>query len=167
MPARSFRSTLIKSRNSWRERVVRRNLNVVRRRYWPRSGTNKEATESEGRLHPRCGGNFTRHLHSRVEITRKKKGGVIEINFSSEDDLIRLYEELTARGGNDEGEAAGELNGFLDRGSTYPGELEFEDTMRIDGRFAGKITSKMSKSSARPPRSTPTSMSGGWPSAER
>jgi cytoskeletal protein CcmA (bactofilin family) len=36
----------------------------------------------------------------------------------------------------------GELNGFLDRGSSFRGELEFEDTMRIDGRFNGKITSK-------------------------
>ena len=37
---------------------------------------------------------------------------------------------------------SGELNGFLDRGATFRGELEFEDTMRIDGRFNGKITSK-------------------------
>ena len=37
---------------------------------------------------------------------------------------------------------AGELNGFLDRGATFRGELEFEDTMRIDGRFIGKIISK-------------------------
>jgi len=36
----------------------------------------------------------------------------------------------------------GELNGFLDRGSSFHGELEFEDTMRIDGRFNGKIVSK-------------------------
>jgi cytoskeletal protein CcmA (bactofilin family) len=36
----------------------------------------------------------------------------------------------------------GELNGFLDRGSIFKGELEFEDTMRIDGRFNGKIISK-------------------------
>ena len=36
----------------------------------------------------------------------------------------------------------GELNGFLDRGSSFRGELEFEDTMRIDGRFNGKIMSK-------------------------
>ncbi|MGH9459350.1 MAG: bactofilin family protein [Thermoanaerobaculia bacterium] len=36
----------------------------------------------------------------------------------------------------------GDLNGFLDRGSSFRGELEFEDTMRIDGRFHGKITSK-------------------------
>ncbi len=37
---------------------------------------------------------------------------------------------------------SGELNGFLDRGSSFKGELEFEDTMRIDGKFNGKITSK-------------------------
>ena len=36
----------------------------------------------------------------------------------------------------------GELNGFLDHGSSFKGELEFEDTMRIDGRFNGKIVSK-------------------------
>ncbi|HXI11459.1 MAG TPA: polymer-forming cytoskeletal protein [Thermoanaerobaculia bacterium] len=37
---------------------------------------------------------------------------------------------------------SGDLNGFLDRGSSFSGELEFEDTMRIDGRFVGKILSK-------------------------
>src|SRR6478672_6239028 len=37
---------------------------------------------------------------------------------------------------------SGDLNGFLDRGSSFKGELEFEDTMRIDGRFNGKIMSK-------------------------
>lgn len=37
---------------------------------------------------------------------------------------------------------SGDLNGFLDRGSSFKGELEFEDTMRIDGKFNGKITSK-------------------------
>lgn len=36
----------------------------------------------------------------------------------------------------------GELNGFLDHGAVFHGELEFEDTMRIDGRFNGKIVSK-------------------------
>jgi cytoskeletal protein CcmA (bactofilin family) len=36
----------------------------------------------------------------------------------------------------------GDLNGFLDHGSSFTGELEFEDTMRIDGRFNGKISSK-------------------------
>jgi cytoskeletal protein CcmA (bactofilin family) len=40
------------------------------------------------------------------------------------------------------GKTSGELNGFLDRGASFKGELEFEDTMRIDGKFNGKITSK-------------------------
>ncbi len=40
------------------------------------------------------------------------------------------------------GKSNGELNGFLDRGSIFKGELEFEDTMRIDGKFNGKISSK-------------------------
>lgn len=37
---------------------------------------------------------------------------------------------------------SGELNGFLDRGATFKGEMEFEDTMRIDGKFNGMIHSK-------------------------
>ncbi|MEZ5330491.1 MAG: polymer-forming cytoskeletal protein [Thermoanaerobaculia bacterium] len=36
----------------------------------------------------------------------------------------------------------GELNGFLDAGSSIQGELHFEDTFRVDGRIAGKIVSK-------------------------
>jgi len=31
------------------------------------------------------------------------------------------------------------LNGFLDAGSEMNGELRFEDTFRIDGRFSGSI----------------------------
>jgi cytoskeletal protein CcmA (bactofilin family) len=33
------------------------------------------------------------------------------------------------------------LNGFLDRGSQFQGELLFEETFRIDGKFEGKIRS--------------------------
>ena len=35
----------------------------------------------------------------------------------------------------------GDLNGFLDAGSHMTGELHFEDTFRIDGRFTGTIVS--------------------------
>ena len=35
----------------------------------------------------------------------------------------------------------GDLNGFLDAGSDLRGELLFEDTFRIDGRFTGTIVS--------------------------
>ncbi len=40
------------------------------------------------------------------------------------------------------GEAKGDLNGFLDAGSRIQGELSFEDTFRVDGRLEGKVTSK-------------------------
>lgn len=33
------------------------------------------------------------------------------------------------------------LNGFLDQGSQVEGELAFEETFRIDGKFEGKIRS--------------------------
>lgn len=35
----------------------------------------------------------------------------------------------------------GTLNGFLDRGSQFSGDLKFDDGFRIDGKFEGKITS--------------------------
>ena len=36
----------------------------------------------------------------------------------------------------------GEISGFLDEGTDFEGELRFRDTMRIDGKFRGKISSK-------------------------
>src|SRR6185436_12541998 len=33
------------------------------------------------------------------------------------------------------------LNGFLDKGSRFKGELSFEETFRIDGKFEGTIPS--------------------------
>ena len=38
-------------------------------------------------------------------------------------------------------QGSGELNGFLDAGSELRGELRFEDTFRIDGRFTGTVVS--------------------------
>jgi cytoskeletal protein CcmA (bactofilin family) len=35
-----------------------------------------------------------------------------------------------------------ELNGFIDQGVKITGELEFLNTLRIDGNFVGKIRSK-------------------------
>lgn len=34
---------------------------------------------------------------------------------------------------------SGTLNGFIDKGSQVRGDLTFEDSFRIDGRFEGKI----------------------------
>lgn len=38
--------------------------------------------------------------------------------------------------------ATSDLNGFLDSGSHIQGELRFENTFRIDGRFTGRISSE-------------------------
>jgi cytoskeletal protein CcmA (bactofilin family) len=39
------------------------------------------------------------------------------------------------------GEPSGDLSGFLDRGTVFKGEVTFEDTLRIDGKFEGAIRS--------------------------
>jgi cytoskeletal protein CcmA (bactofilin family) len=39
------------------------------------------------------------------------------------------------------GFAAEELNGFLDEGTEFSGELRFRDVMRVDGRVKGRIVS--------------------------
>ncbi|HJT18509.1 MAG TPA: ParB/RepB/Spo0J family partition protein [Thermoanaerobaculia bacterium] len=40
---------------------------------------------------------LTKTLRTKVEIDRKKRGGTIHIRFTSEDDLIRIFEDLTGR----------------------------------------------------------------------
>jgi cytoskeletal protein CcmA (bactofilin family) len=49
----------------------------------------------------------------------------------------RTRREGVMRGKTEEGT----LNGFLDRGSHFTGDLKFEEGFRIDGKFEGKITS--------------------------
>ena len=38
-------------------------------------------------------------------------------------------------------EASGELEAFLDEGTSFSGEVTFHDTLRIDGKFEGAIRS--------------------------
>ena len=40
---------------------------------------------------------LTKTLRTKVDIARKRRGGVIHIRFSSEEDLIRIYDDLTGR----------------------------------------------------------------------
>ena len=42
---------------------------------------------------------------------------------------------------NDSGGRQSDLNGFLDTGSHVEGELRFETSFRVDGKFTGKVTS--------------------------
>ena len=40
---------------------------------------------------------LTRVLRTKVDIDRRRRGGTIHIRFASEDDLIRIYDDLTGR----------------------------------------------------------------------
>jgi ParB family chromosome partitioning protein len=40
---------------------------------------------------------LTRALRTKVDIDRKRRGGVIHIRFASEDDLMRIFDDLTGR----------------------------------------------------------------------
>ena len=44
-------------------------------------------------------------------------------------------------GGGGGSARGGDLNGYLDQGSTIKGDLHFEDTFRVEGRVEGRIVS--------------------------
>jgi ParB family chromosome partitioning protein len=82
------------------ERVVRKSLNVRQTELLasPAAGTKERQPEREKDVFTRdAEEKLTRSLHSRVEIDRKRRGGSIVIRFSNEEDLMRLFEELTGR----------------------------------------------------------------------
>ncbi len=82
------------------ERVVKRSLSVRQTEMLasekaPKAADKKEkekdvfTRDAEERL--------TRVLRTKVDIARKRRGGVIHIRFASEDDLIRIYDDLSGR----------------------------------------------------------------------
>jgi ParB family transcriptional regulator, chromosome partitioning protein len=90
----------LKKQEQLAERVVRRDLSVrqtemlAAEKSSPKGGKKEKekdvfTRDAEERL--------TRSLRTKVEIDRKRRGGVIHIRFSSEDDLIRIYDDLTGR----------------------------------------------------------------------
>jgi ParB family chromosome partitioning protein len=82
------------------ERVVRKSLNVRQTELLasPAAGSRERQPEREKDVFTRdAEEKLTRSLHSRVEIDRKRRGGSIVIRFSNEEDLMRLFEELTGR----------------------------------------------------------------------
>lgn len=81
------------------DRIVRSNLNVRQtellvsaalakktKREKPKDVFTRDAEEK-----------LTRTLRTKVEIDRRRRGGVIHIRFANEDDLMRIFEELTGR----------------------------------------------------------------------
>jgi ParB family transcriptional regulator, chromosome partitioning protein len=81
------------------ERVVRRNLNVRQTEMLAAERAPKAVQpEKEKDIFTRdAEEKLMRSLRSKVEIDRKRRGGVIHIRFGSEDELIRLVEELMGR----------------------------------------------------------------------
>ncbi|HET7711934.1 MAG TPA: ParB/RepB/Spo0J family partition protein [Thermoanaerobaculia bacterium] len=82
------------------DRVVRRNLNVRQTEVLASESAAKPAPkkEKEKDVFTRdAEERLTRLLRTKVEIDRKRRGGSICIRFASEDDLIRIYDELTGR----------------------------------------------------------------------
>jgi ParB family chromosome partitioning protein len=82
------------------ERVVKRNLNVRQTEMLAAESSPKSADvpEKEKDIFTRdAEEKLTRTLRSKVEIDRKRRGGVIHVRFTSEDELIRLVDEIMAR----------------------------------------------------------------------
>ena len=81
------------------DRVVKRNLNVRQTEMLAAEASPKpEQPETEKDIFTRdAEEKLTRALRSKVEIDRKRRGGVIHVRFGSEDELIRLVEEMMGR----------------------------------------------------------------------
>jgi ParB family chromosome partitioning protein len=82
------------------ERVVKRNLNVRQTEMLASESSPKAAAEPEKEkdIFTRdAEDKLTRALRSKVEIDRKRRGGVIHVRFGSEDELIRLVDEIMRR----------------------------------------------------------------------
>ncbi len=82
------------------ERIVKNGLSVRQTELIASDGGAKkvEKKEQEKDVFTRdAEERLTRTLRTKVEIDRSRRGGVIHIRFASEDDLIRIYDELTGR----------------------------------------------------------------------
>jgi ParB family transcriptional regulator, chromosome partitioning protein len=82
------------------DRVVKRNLSVRQTEMLAASIGAKpvEKREKEKDVFTRdAEEKLQRTLRTKVEIDRKRRGGVIRIRFASEDDLIRIYDDITGR----------------------------------------------------------------------
>lgn len=84
------------------EEIVRRDLSV--RQAERRAASMAEASPRVRREKPRdpftrdAEEKLSRRLRARVRLERRKRGGRIEIDFASEEDLIRIFETLMGKG---------------------------------------------------------------------
>ena len=90
----------VKKQEQLADRVVKKSLSVRQTEMLAAENGTKpgEKKEKEKDVFTRdAEERLTRTLRTKVEIDRKRRGGVIHIRFSSEDDLIRIYDDLTGR----------------------------------------------------------------------
>jgi ParB family chromosome partitioning protein len=82
------------------ERVVNRDLSVRQTEMLCSEGTANPAKKKEKQkdvFTRDAEERLTKTLRTKVDIDRKRRGGVIHIRFASEEDLIRIYDDLTGR----------------------------------------------------------------------
>ena len=81
------------------ERVVKRNLNVRQTEVLAAEKSPKAAEPEKTKdvFTRDAEDKLTRTLRSKVEIDRKRRGGVIHVRFGSEEELIRLVDEIMGR----------------------------------------------------------------------
>ena len=82
------------------ERVVKRNLNVRQTEMLAAESSPKAPADAEKEkdvFTRDAEDRLQRTLRCKVEIDRKRRGGVIHVRFTSEDELIRLVDELMGR----------------------------------------------------------------------
>jgi len=81
------------------ERVVKKNLNVRQTEMLAAESSPKAVPQKEEKdvFTRDAEEKLQRALRTKVEIDRKRRGGVIHIRFASEDDLIRIFDDLTGR----------------------------------------------------------------------
>ncbi len=89
-----------KKQEALADRVVRRNLNVRQTELLASGGARTARKEPKPKdvFTADAEEKLTRILRTRVAIERRRRGGIIQIRFSGEDDLIRLYDELSGQG---------------------------------------------------------------------
>jgi len=82
------------------DRVVKRSLNVRQTEMMASESSPKsnEKKEKEKDVFTRdAEEKLQRTLRAKVEINRRRRGGVIQIRFASEEDLIRIYDDIVGR----------------------------------------------------------------------
>jgi len=86
-----------KKQEQMAERVVKKNLNVRQTETLATPKVAKKAEKEKDVFTRDAEEKLQRALRAKVEIDRKRRGGVIHIRFGSEDELIRVVDELMGR----------------------------------------------------------------------